>query len=71
MPALDEPRIARWIESVALDHGFRIGRISYCFCGDDYILTANRQFVGHDYYTDVITFDYTHDGEISDRKSVV
>lgn len=65
MPSLDEGRITRWIDAVARDHGLGVGQVTYCFCDDEYILAANRQFIGHDYYTDVITFDYDHDGVIS------
>ena len=59
MPALNERQITRWIKSVAADYGFAIGNINYIFCSDERELEVNRQFLGHDYYTDVITFDYT------------
>ena len=59
MPALDERKIGRWIRSVAADYGFAVGNINYIFCSDERELEVNREFLGHDYYTDVITFDYS------------
>lgn len=59
IPALDERKIGRWIRSVAADYGFAVGNINYIFCSDERELEVNREFLGHDYYTDVITFDYS------------
>lgn len=59
MPALDERRISRWIRAVAAEYGFSVGNIHYIFCSDERELAVNREFLGHDYYTDVITFDYS------------
>ena len=59
MPALDQRKISRWIRAVAADYGFAIGNIHYIFCSDERELEVNRQFLGHDYYTDIITFDYS------------
>ena len=59
MPALDERSVSRWIRAVAADYGFSVGNIHYIFCSDERELAVNREFLGHDYYTDVITFDYT------------
>ena len=59
MPALDERKVSRWIRSVAADYGFSVGQIHYIFCSDERELAVNREFLGHDYYTDVITFEYT------------
>jgi len=54
--------LTQWIHAVAASYGFGVGDIHYIFCNDERILEVNRQFLGHDYYTDVITFDYsTHD----------
>lgn len=64
MPELDFDRVGRWIETVADSHGYRVGRLTYCFCDDAYILETNRKFLDHDYYTDIITFDYTRPGQI-------
>ena len=59
MPVFDRVRAERWIRAVAADYGFAVGDITYIFCSDDRILEVNRQFLQHDYYTDVITFDYS------------
>lgn len=59
MPALDERKIGRWIRAVAAEYGFSVGQIHYIFCSDERELAVNREFLGHDYYTDVITFDYS------------
>lgn len=65
MPAIDIPRIKDWINAVASSHGMTTRRLSYLFCNDEEILDTNRQFLGHDYYTDIITFDATHGNRIS------
>lgn len=59
MPALDERKLNRWLRAVAAEYGFGVGNIHYIFCSDERELEVNRQFLVHDYYTDVITFDYT------------
>ena len=59
MPVLDERQTGRWIKAVAADYGFAVGNINYIFCSDERELEVNRQFLGHDYYTDIITFDYS------------
>lgn len=59
MPKLDYPRLEQWLVRVAADHGMTISRLGYLFCNDDYILDVNRRFLGHDYFTDIITFDYS------------
>ena len=59
MPALDERKVTRWIRSVAADYNFAVGNINYIFCSDERELEVNREFLSHDYYTDVITFDYS------------
>ena len=68
MPALDERKTNRWIRAVAAEYGFAVGNINYIFCSDERELAVNREFLGHDYYTDVITFDYstaqTRNGDI-------
>lgn len=59
MPDLDYRQIIRWIEAVAESYDRHIGDINYIFVDDAYILEINRRFLEHDYYTDIITFDYT------------
>ncbi len=63
MPAFDREKAKSWLISVAKAHGYDIGRLSYVFCDDETILRVNREFLGHDYFTDIITFDYTR-GEV-------
>ena len=48
-----------WLRKVAAGYGYGVGDLTYILCDDEKILEVNRQFLGHDYYTDVITFDYT------------
>ena len=59
MPVLDERKVGKWIRAVAADYGFAVGNIHYIFCSDERELAVNREFLRHDYYTDVITFDYS------------
>ena len=65
MPPLDTQRTERWIRAVAAGYGYAVGDITYILCSDERILEVNRRFLGHDYYTDVITFDYSSLGRIS------
>ena len=65
MPMLDERKVSRWIRSVAAEYGFAVGQINYIFCSDERELEVNRQFLGHDYYTDIITFDYSTDSTLN------
>jgi rRNA maturation RNase YbeY len=65
MPALDERKVNRWIRAVAADYGFAVGNINYIFCSDERELAINREFLGHDYYTDVITFDYSTESTLN------
>ncbi len=65
MPSLNRGLIDEWIKSVASSHGKRLREITYIFCDDEYILSVNREYLQHDYYTDIITFDYTQGSCIS------
>ena len=58
-PALDWEKVERWIVEVAHRLGRRTGALTYIFCDDERILEVNRQYLQHDYYTDIITFDNT------------
>ncbi len=64
LPRLDA-RVEDWIKAVAADYGKRVGDIAYIFCDDTKILEVNRDFLQHDYYTDIITFDYCRGNRIS------
>lgn len=57
LPELDYELIQRWLTLVAERHNRIVGNLSYIFCNDPKILEVNRQFLNHDYFTDVITFD--------------
>lgn len=65
MPSIRKTEVSNWIKQVANLHGKRVGEISYLFCDDEKILETNRQFLQHDYYTDIITFDNTEGDKIS------
>lgn len=48
----------RWLSRLAASEGYKIGDINYIFCDDEYLLGINQQYLQHDTYTDIITFDY-------------
>ncbi len=56
--------IAKWLKEVAAGRGRALGEMNYIFCSDAYLLQINRQFLGHDFYTDIITFDNSEDFEL-------
>ncbi len=58
LPPIDPEAVRAWVEAVAQSYGRRVGDIAYVFTDDAEILRVNRQYLGHDYYTDIITFDY-------------
>ncbi len=64
-PKFKRRDVATWIHTVAAGYGKRIGEVTFVFCNDERILETNRQYLHHDYYTDVITFDYTEQDKIS------
>jgi len=64
MPELDFPKVRSWLGDVAASHGCRMGNVNYLFCDDSEILRVNREFLRHDYFTDIITFDYSHNDRI-------
>ncbi|MBR1732743.1 MAG: rRNA maturation RNase YbeY [Alloprevotella sp.] len=59
MPDIDPARISAWVGEVAASYGRKVGDVAYIFCDDSKILEVNRLHLRHDYYTDIITFDYT------------
>lgn len=65
MPRIDTSKVESWIQQVADRHGMRVGTLTYVFCDDEYILATNKQFLQHDYYTDIITFDYSNSHRIA------
>ena len=58
MPAIKKRETTAWIRRVAATYGRKVGDIGYMFVNDEKILEVNNEYLGHDYYTDIITFDY-------------
>ena len=65
MPALPKRKVSLWIKTVAEKQNKRVGDITYIFCSDEKILEINKEYLNHDYYTDIITFDYSEEDIIS------
>ena len=59
MPDIKKRPTTAWIRAVAATYGKKVGDVNYIFCNDERILEVNREYLQHDYYTDIITFDYT------------
>ena len=57
--------LAVWLEDIILTEGKKPGDINYIFCDDEYLLQVNKEYLQHDYYTDIITFDYVKGKTIS------
>ncbi len=64
-PKIRKRGIKNWIKLVAENYGKKIGAVNYLFCTDEKILAVNKQYISHDFYTDIITFDYSEDDKIS------
>ncbi len=65
LPSIKKRKTSSWIKVIAETHGKTVGDIGYVFCSDEKILEVNRQYLQHDYYTDIITFDYSEGNVIS------
>ena len=65
VPNIRRRDVSAWIKKVAALHGKKVGNIAYIFCDDEKILEVNRQYLQHDYYTDIITFDDSEGDVIS------
>ncbi|WP_165020317.1 rRNA maturation RNase YbeY [Dysgonomonas sp. ZJ279] len=65
LPSIKKREISNWIKSVAAHYGKKVGDVAYLFCSDEKILEINNQYLQHNYYTDIITFDYTEGDIIS------
>ena len=65
MPAIRRRDTSAWVKAVAASYGKKVGEIAYIFVDDEEILRINREYLQHDYYTDIITFDYTEGDTIS------
>lgn len=64
-PAIDTAALENWIAEVARRHNRITGPLTYIFCNDEKILEVNKRFLSHDYYTDIITFDYSRGRMVS------
>ena len=65
MPDIRETEVSAWVRQVAKSYGKVVGDINYIFVDDETMLDINRRFIGHDYYTDHIGFDYTEGNALS------
>jgi len=65
LPVFSKQKITRWLKETAAVYGKRTGEIAYIFCTDKRILEVNKQYLQHEYYTDIITFDYSEGSTIS------
>jgi probable rRNA maturation factor len=65
LPSLNFSMVEQWIVKVISEHQTFTGNITFVFCDDDHLLSINKQFLNHDYYTDVITFDYSSNKLVS------
>lgn len=59
MPDINPSALSSWLDRVACLHGKELGPLNYVFCSDPRIIEVNREFLNHDYFTDIITFDYS------------
>ena len=71
MPPIRRRNISAWVKAVAATYSKRVGDIGYIFCNDEKILEVNRQYLQHDYYTDIITFDYCDDALLTGKKDTI
>ena len=65
MPKIKRKDPTAWIKAVAQSYGKKVGEVGYMFVNDEKILEINNEYLGHDYYTDVITFDYDEDDVVN------
>lgn len=65
MPKIKKRDNSAWVKAVAASYGKKVGEIAYIFVNDDKILEVNRTYLQHDYFTDIITFDYSEGDIIS------
>ena len=63
--SFDEDKTSNWLENSIEELGFKCGETSIIFCNDEYLKNINQKYLNHDYYTDIITFDYTVNDKIS------
>jgi probable rRNA maturation factor len=65
IPDFDPEFFDLWLSKVVESYKSEVGDLSFQFCSDDYLLDMNKEYLDHDYYTDIITFDYSTNNKIS------
>ena len=60
----EKRKVSKWINDVIKLHQKKLGSVSYIFCSNQYILELNQQYLNHNYFTDIITFDYCYDNKV-------
>lgn len=65
LPLFSNSKILEWINKIIKNNNCTAGDITYIFCSDNYLLEINRKYLNHDYYTDIITFNYNENKLIS------
>jgi len=65
LPETVNPAYKTWLEDIIFSEDKKLGEINYIFCDDEYLLKVNQDYLQHDYYTDIITFDYVKGKTIS------
>ena len=70
MPKIKKREVTAWIKAVAASYGRKVGEIGYLFVDDEKILEVNNEYLGHNYYTDIITFDYD-EGDVINGDMVI
>lgn len=65
MPNINQEKLCLWIQNVTKKENKEVGEINYIFCSDNYILDVNKKYLNHDYFTDIISFDYSEEKVIS------
>ena len=61
----ERTRLKNWIDKVIQDEGFILGDINYIYTSDDYLLKINKEYLSHNYYTDIVTFNYCEEPTIN------
>ncbi|WP_084274373.1 rRNA maturation RNase YbeY [Crocinitomix catalasitica] len=65
IPDFNSEFFCLWLSGIATNHGKQIGELTYVFCTDEYLLDMNKSYLNHDYYTDIITFNYNEENSLS------
>ena len=65
VPVVNQELFCSWLQDVVVSEGAQLGDIQFVFCSDDYLLDINKKYLNHDYFTDIITFDYSADNTVS------